>query len=259
MLLLYWTQNLAGFEWTWMNFIKPVLDLLISIGSSISNDSIKLFAATFEYKYFVALIILAGIYLLINGIEKLLETLKDIFDNGYRATKKIQEKILNKNLKTKNTLEQKALKKYNIYVSTGVKKKFSHLENAINIDEQNIQMNKFLIEKTGVSPVSYENGFLYSFEDFDSIDKNLEVFFKLLNSDSPLNYYVSVQVLTKKCSEDEELFKKLISLKFENKITMTSEAAYRYRFNDFHMYGTSQLGLFQKEDETFEVHEFIKI
>jgi hypothetical protein len=235
------------------------LDALISVGSSISNDSIKLFAAEFEYKYFVALIILAGIYLLINVIEKLLEVLKEAWENGYRATKKIQEQMFNKNLQTKNSLEQKALKKYDIYISTTLKKKFSHLEKSINIDEQNIQMNKFLIEKTGASPVSYENGFLYSFEDFNSIDKILELFFKIINSDTPLNYYVSVRILTNKSLESEELFKKLISLKFENKITMTSETAYRYKFNDFHMYGTSQLGIFQKGDKTFETHEFIKI
>ena len=37
-----------------------------------------------------------------------------------------------------------------------------------------------------------------------------------------------------------------------------SNVVYRYKFVDNPKYETSQLGLFQKGDDTFEVHEFIE-
>jgi hypothetical protein len=40
---------------------------------------------------------------------------------------------------------------------------------------------------------------------------------------------------------------------------MLSNTHYRYKFNNGHKYGTSQLGLFQKENDTIEVFEYIEI
>ena len=117
-------------------------------------------------------------------------------------------------------------------------------------------MNKFLIEKTGVSPIPYEGGFLYAFDNFASVDSVLENFFKLIKSNAPLDYIICIQILGNDLVKEEAQLKKLISLRFMNKISACSDTAYRYKFNSSHRYETSQLGLFQKDNDTFEVHEF---
>ena len=50
----------------------------------------------------------------------------------------------------------------------------------------------------------------------------------------------------------------LKSLKILNKIVSFADTAYRYSFNIDKGYAVSQLGLFQKEETTFEVHEYVK-
>ena len=41
-----------------------------------------------------------------------------------------------------------------------------------------------------------------------------------------------------------------------NKITTLANTVYRYNFNENQRYETSQVGLFQKGNDCFEVHEF---
>ena len=126
-----------------------------------------------------------------------------------------------------------------------------------DIDKHNIMMNKFLMEKLNVSPKKYMEGFLYSFSDFEHIDDVLEYFFKVINSDAPLKYYVCVQLLDNSEKEQKELFEKIINLKIENKIVMSANTAYRYDFNQSQKYEKTQIGVFQSGDKTFEVHQFI--
>lgn len=259
MLLLYWIQNLTGGHWGWMGLFAPILDYFIHVGEIISSDSIKLFEAVFEYKYMIAVILFILLYAVVHFEIIGLEVLERGYSNGRQLAKKIEEDAFNQALKLKNSSEQSRLRKYDIYIETSIKKKYTNKEFNINIKEQNKIMNKFLMEQTGVSPQVFDNGFLYSFNDFNHIDKILQVFFKVINSDTPLNYTVCVQVLGANLNKEKEQLKKLIGLKFENKISMASDTAYRYKFNAFHRYGVSQLGLFQKENDTFEAHQFIEI
>lgn len=259
MLLLYWIKNLAGLDWPWLSFISPILDFFLSIGEAISKDSWVLLGAVFEYKYMWALFILLALYYLANLSIYLTEAVEQLFDNGKKVVKKIEEKNFNKNLEKDLSKEQLAIKNYFVYVGTSIKKKYAHLELNINFEEQNKIMNKFLIEKLNVQPSLYKNGFLYSFSDFNSIDTVLDVFFKLLKSNSQLNYNICVQIYSNDKAIEMKNLDKLIDLKFENKISTLSDTVYRYKFNKFHKYGTSQLGIFQHGETAVEAHEFIEI
>ena len=114
-------------------------------------------------------------------------------------------------------------------------------------------MNKFLIEQTSILPEVFENGFLYKFSDFENIDKILDIFFKVLKSNAPIDYYISVHSYEKSFETEKEIFKKLISLGLVNKISMYSQTAYRYSFNKTQKYETVQHGVFQKDGGTFEI------
>lgn len=259
MLLLYWTKNLANFDWGWMAFISPLLDMFIEKGRVISDGSITLFEAVFEYKYFWAMVIMGVLYAVVHFLVIAVEATSNAFSEGHKVVKRLEEKHFNEGLQKVQNDEQTAIKKYRIFISTSVKKKFSHLSSNINLEEQNKSMNKFLMEKLSTIPAQYEDGFLYSFADFNSIDAVLAVFFKLLKSNSPLDYIICVQIQTGNHAAEQEELKSLIDLKIENKISMMSNTAFRYKFNKFHRYGTSQLGMFQKGNNTVEVHEFIEI
>ena len=116
-------------------------------------------------------------------------------------------------------------------------------------------MNKYLVKKTGVVPEIYEGGFLYHFSDFDSIDETLKVFFALLSADAPLDYQICVQAYTEK-KFDKDSLNLLIALKLYNKITLSSETAYRYNFNNSQRYKLSKEGVFQKDGAVVDVSCF---
>ena len=126
------------------------------------------------------------------------------------------------------------------------------------MEEQNQIMNKFLSEKTGVLPIKYGNGFLYSYENFNKVDWVLKFFFRLIHSEAPINYVISVRIIKGDEYSDKELFNKLIELKLLNKISMLAEVAYRYTYNPLRGYDTTQVGIYKMDNNDFEVHEFIE-
>ncbi len=258
-LLLYWVETLIGAQWDWLNFIRPILVSFVKTGASFTDGSIYLFDAKFEYKYFIALILFLAVYYFDNLLILASAKLEELYCDSRNAVKKYQEDSLNIQLAQQHNIEQKRLKRFQIYVSTKIKKKYSHQEQHINIEEQNDIMNKFLIEKTGTNPTIYENGFLYTFEDFETADNVLKHFFKLIKSSAPLDYIICVQILGANPEREIMQLKELASLNFINKITMLSDTMWRYRHKKAHRFGTSQVGLFQKGQEIFEVHEFIEI
>ena len=85
----------------------------------------------------------------------------------------------------------------------------------------------------------------------------LDVFSKLNQSKAPLDFLICLQIIESNTSVDE--LNTLIELKIMNKITTLANTAYRYKYNENQRYKTSQVGLFQKGENTFEVHEFINI
>ena len=161
MLILYWIQDLTGGNWAWMSFISPVLDFLLDVGKAVWPGHMMLFAAVFEFKYLVALIVLGGLYALAHFGYIGLTALEDWFNDSCRFVRKIQEDQFNKSMEKKCISEQKNLKRYQIYVEAQVKPKFAHREYNINMDEQNQIMLKYLIDKTNTCPDKFENGYLF--------------------------------------------------------------------------------------------------
>ena len=252
--LLHWIEHLLNTSWGWMNFFRPLFEYFINMGQSIGDGSIMLFAAIFEFKYFWALVILALVYGFIHLCFLFVGLLEKLCIAQHNMAKKIEQNNLNKNFAKIQTNEQLKLQKYFVYI--GVEKKKDVLAN-IDMEEQEKQMNKFLIGKTGISPEKFENGFLYNYTKFDYIDHVLDTLFKILNSDAPVDYQIIIMMHEDDMEKEGERLKKLISLKFMNKVSALSNVTYRYRFVKTPHYKTSLLGMFQGNNGTFEVHEFL--
>ena len=251
MLLLYWIQNLTHAKWEWLGFIVPFLDWLIHLADSICSFSFNFFGALFEFKYLGGIIILIGMFYFMNFVIMLTE----LMEAGYKSTrdlyKQTEERAMNKKLQDSIAREEKRINKYTVTIHTTVKPKFSHKGMNVDIEKQNQMMNDFIKQKLGVTPMLFENGFMYMFEDFNRIDEILEVLFKVLHGSTPIDYAICIQ-----SGDNLRQLRKLISLKNYGKITMAADTSYRYRFNETHRYQTSQLGIFQNKDTTIEVHEF---
>lgn len=254
MLLCYWVQNITGADWAWLGFMKPFLDGLLEFTNSIYSVTFDLWGAKFEFKYFSAVIILtAGVYLM-NLFIILLNIAEGAYKSAHFVAKKTQEAIFNKELKVNITREEKKIKRYAVLIKTQLKKKYAHAELNVNLDEQNKLMNKFISEKTAVKPMMMNGGFLYEFIDFDKIDTVLDILFKVLHSNAPIDYAICIQ-----SGDDIEQLKKLSSLNHFGMVSMAADTAYRYKYNETHRYQTAQVGVFQNGDRTLEVHEFKEI
>ena len=256
MLLMYWIENLAGYNWAWLNIFSPLIKPFINIGAAITKESVKLFVATFEFKYFIALILYLAIYFIAHLAFIGLCSLEEIYEEGRKKIKKAQEDMFNATLEQTYTNQQKRIKRFDIYVEPILKQNINTKLSNISLEEEARVMNKFLISKTGVAPKRFGKGFLYSFTPFDDIDETLDIFSKLFTSDVPLDYIICVQSYD--TGIEIEALKKLIDLKFINKIAAWSDTVFRYSFNDNCKYETSQLGLFQIGEKTNEAHQFIK-
>lgn len=254
MLLFEWVEHLLNTNWAWLNFIRPLLNSVLKMSESINKGSINLLGALFEFKYGIALIIFTVIYYVINGLIFLNSLLEKIVINTQTLCKKIEEDRFNKSLQEDINKKQRQIKKFSIVIKTKAKQKFKHQEINVDISEQNVLMNKYIMEKLSVIPKEFNGGFLYEFHDFNQIDSVLEIMFKVLKSTAPIEYAISVQV-----NNNYTLLEKLMSLDYYGKIIMSSDTSFRYQFNSLHKYETSQVGIFQNGDQTVEVHEFKEI
>ena len=235
MLVCYWVQNLTNADWTWLGFIKPFLDGLLELANSIYSVSFDFFGATFEFKYFSAIIILVALIYLMNLCILLSNIVEGAYKSAHFVAKKTQEAIFNKGLQENITRQEKKITKYSVLINTKLKK-------------------KYITEKTSVKPMILDGGFLYNFSDFDKIDTVLDVLFKVLHSNTPITYAICIQ-----SGNDLEQLKKLATLNHFGTVSMAADTAYRYKYNETHRYQTSQIGLFQNGDRTLEVHEFKEI
>ena len=254
MLLFEWVEHLLNANWTWLNFIRPLLNSVLKISESINKGSTDLLGALFEFKYVIALIIFTIIYYAINGLIFLNSSLEKIVTNTQTLCRKIEEEKFNKSLQEDINKKQRLIKNFSIAIKTKAKQKYKHQEINIDLNEQNLLMNKYIMEKLSVMPKEFNGGFLYEFRDFNEIDSVLEIMFKVLKSTAPIEYAISVQV-----NNNYTLLEKLMSLDYYGKIIMLSDTSYRYEFNPFHKYESTQIGIFQNGDQTMEVHEFKEI
>ena len=75
------------------------------------------------------------------------------------------------------------------------------------------------MEKTGITPEKFQQGYIYKFNDFETIDKTLDILNKVLQTKTPLDYIISVHVYQKSFSDQFDTLLKLISLELINKIS----------------------------------------
>ena len=258
MFILYWIQNLTGKTWHWFEPMNFFFDFLVLIGKKVSTGSMMLFDAVFEYKFFIALLILIVLYTLSHVAYVIINILEDCFNSCMRGVRKFKENSFNKSLEVQNNIEQKKIKRYQIYIETFVKPKFAHREFNVDLKEQNKILLEHLRSKVNVMPEIFESGFLFTFDNFNQIDFVLDVFSKLFESKAPVDYLVCVQITGVDLKKEISQLKTLIKLKSLNKITTMADTAYRYDFNELQTYITSQLGVFQKDNASFELFQFIR-
>lgn len=257
-LILYWVNNTANFNWSWLDIISPTLDTTLALGHKICPISFEVWGTTFELKYVSALFLLLAAALLTELLSVGVDAIKNIYLSSRFLLRRNEEKIVNEGLKNDMIRRQKSMTKYFVVINTYEKERSVYQQQTnIDMNEQNNIMNKFIIEKTDVQPKHFEGGFLYEFNNFEKIDQVLETLFKVVNSKAPINYTVCIQIGTGTPRIDKDLLKTLIKLKYLGKIYMGSDTTYRYSYNSHRHYETSQIGLYQDgERGTMEVHEF---
>lgn len=257
MLLLYWINNLAGYNWKFLNFIVPLLDFYLDLGERIFNGTTQLFAATFEHKYAGAIVVIGLIYLFVQILYWITDFAQNVYEEGRKFIHKIEEDSLNKSLAKVQLKEQNTIKFFQIFVSVRAKSKLLLRGQNIDLEEQKQILYKYLIEKTGVSPDSFEEGVVFTFK-IDDIDNILDIFSKLPESNAPVDYLICIQVQNENKAVSLDKIKILSNLEIYNKVIMLTETLYRYNFNKNCRYESSQLGIYQKNNKNFEVHYFVK-
>ena len=252
--LLCWIENIIKAQWNWLNWIKPTIDSLLNFMNNIYSFSFSAFGTVFDLKYLNTVILLLIIILISKLLLKMIENLEYFYYDKHILFKKEKEKIFNRQLIHNVEIEEKRITKYKVFISTKISKKFSHKEIHVDLDEQNKLMNEFIYSKTLVKHMTFNDGFLYNFDDFDHIDSVLDVLFKVMKSEAPLDYLVCIQA-----GDDLAQLQRLSDLKLFGQIVTCADTVLRYKFNKSHRYATKNVGIFQKENGTVEVHEFNKI
>ena len=249
--LLYWIEHLISANWHWLDFIRPFFKSILDFSSSICDSSFYLFKALFEVKYFISLLIFViAVYILKSAIDGIYE-IERIYGNTRIAVIKANEKQINDKLYQEQKKQEEHLNYYIVIIYTQLKKKASHTELSIDLEEQNKLMNDFIKKETGTEYVQFERGFMYQFRDYNNIDKILDILFKVIHSEAPLDYAICIQI-----EKDLRKLNKLVDLKQFGKITIAADTAYRYNFNTSHRYKTLPVGIFQNDNGTMEIHEF---
>ena len=180
--------------------------------------------------------------------------LQDTYEYAHLLHKKSVENNFNKKLKNVVIKEEKKIKSYQVFINTKIKKKFSHKELNVDINHLNNLMNDYIHEKTGETYLSFKSGFLYTFNDFEKIDNTIDVLFKLINDNSPIEYSISLQ-----CGDNLKQLAKVASFEIYNKIIFAADTLLRYKVNKTHRYQTLNIGIFQCGKGSIELHEFQKI
>lgn len=252
--VLYWLETILNVKWNWLNFIKPTLDIILDFANKIFPFSIDAFGTVFDIKFITAIIVLLFLMIVLRLFVEWIFNLEYHYNNLHNIHKKAVEKSFNKALTNEIINEEKKITKYMILINTKLQKKFSHKELNIDISEQNHIMNKYIFKKTRMRYLEYNDGFLYYFDDFNKIDNVLDVMFKILDTQSLLDYSVCIQ-----SGNDLTQLSRLADLQYYGKIIFCADTLLRYKCNKSHRYGTQNVGIFQKEFGTMEVYEFHKI
>jgi len=247
---LNWIETIIQAHWTFLDFLRPIMNVVLDFSNTILPLSFNAFGTTFDIKYITAVFLLLITTFICRKILNFLLDLEVDYHNLHIKVKKHNEKNFNKHLTCKIEEREVKINKYMVLINTQWNKNHFKKESD-SMGEQNNLMNNFIFGETGVKYSIFNNGFLYKFDNFKNIDNTIDILFKLINSDAPLDYAISVQI-----GENLPSIKKLSDLKAFNKIIMSAETLYRYNLNKEKKYNTENVGVFQQNDKTLEVHEF---
>lgn len=254
-LTLYWIETAINADWKWLNFIKPVLNNIIYLSKEILPLKLHELVERFNSGFIVAIALIIVLMVLIKYIFEKADLLQIHYEKMHISHKLYSEKAFNKKLEKNLDKEQDKISKYMVLVNTKIKKKYLHLEIKIDAEEQNKLMNDFIFSKTEAKYQMFNGGFLYYFDDFNQIDEILTVLFKLIKSPStPLDFAICIQ-----SGDDLDQIETLSNYKSFGKIIMSPDTLLRYRHKKAHKFGTTCVGVYQKEEDTIEVHEFQEI
>lgn len=254
MMTCYWIENIVNANWIWLNVFKSALNQIIDFTNNIIPFAGNVFGRAFDSKILVSSILLILLILVSKYFLNILQDLKSSYEDIYNAYKLNTERNFNNKLSKNISKEQIKISKYMVLINTKIKKKFSHAELNINIDEQNKIMNDYIFSKINTQYQNFNGGFLYYFDDFNKIDDILTILFTIIKSSSPLDYAICIQI-----ENDLDKIKKLADLQNIGKIIMNADTLLRYKHNKAHKFGTTCVGVYQQEEETLEVHEFQEI
>ena len=247
---LYWFMNLLEADWAWFRFMKPPLDFILDLADSLYSSSFDFWGKTVEIKYFVAVIALLIIAFSLKFINIVVEFIQDIYESAHLKFKKMQELSMNLELKEKSESKERQTTKFFLYIQTKSASKYASTIKDNLLEEQTKVMNKFLSDKTGVKPEKIWDGYIYSFNNIEKIDRVLDLLFKIKNTDAPIHYLMCIQA-----GESIQQLRKLAGLQNGGKITIAADTLYRYNMMRDHEYVTSNVGIFQNGENTLEVHE----
>ena len=258
LILIYWIKNLAKHNWQWLDFANPFFDSIIGFCGTITEASINLCGANYEYKYFIAIAIMIVIYYALSKISDSTLIIEDKYDDIRRVVKKNLENDFNVDLEKKNLKNFEKNTQYKIYLSARVKSKLEKTVNNAVVNEKIKEAKQYIINNTHATPINYGEGFLFSYSDFNKIDDVIKVYLNLIENDSTLKYTICVQTYDSTQSFDINSLKDLICLNIENKITMLLNVAYKYKFNTNKNYAIKPIGLYSKNNTNYDVYEFTK-
>ena len=254
LLIVYWIQNVLSADWGFVSIFSSTLSSIVDTASMISNEKKEFLGAVLEYKYIYALVLCVLAYYILNFLQMVIEKAENTYSGVRDFCIKREEDLYNNSLNEQNLLEQIKIKKYQIYVAAQAKKGIDE----INMEEETKAINKKIIAATSTIPVQYQDGFLYSFNDFSHIDSVIACLREILFTKRRFNLIICVQIFSNNNVTEQEQLDKLIKLKMENKIITMSDTQYRYSYNKNQKYNLSQLGVFQSDKGTFEVFEFVE-
>lgn len=258
MLILYWIQILTSSAWGWFKIFKPVLDFVLHIASLIYSGSENIWGVVFEYKYLIVIAIFLIIYKVMDFIINFLFFLEDLYRDGCRKFNQFELDRYNKSFQKQQLEEQLKIKHYMIYVEALPKSQKKMQEFQIDLEAIRKDLLKHLIDKIGTCPEKYCDGFLFKFLSVHDIDKVIGILQKLPKVSSPVDYVMCVEIMDSDFQSSMEKLTQLVSLKILNRVITMADTVYRYDFNSSKNYKVSSLGIYKKDDLTFEVYEFLE-
>ena len=255
MITLYWIQGAMNASWRWVNFFAPVLDSIVTTSNKIFTFKLYFGDSFLDLTNIKAIIFLLMLILAIYLLDILTGKIEEFCDDIYRTCKKVNEDLFNKQLAHKVSKEEKQLNRYMFYVQIRLKSQIlaNRFIKNINIEEQKQLVHKYILDRITVDAhTNYLDGVLYYMRDFNKVDGVVDVLKQIPNLSEFCDYLCCVQI-----SEDITRLNRIIGIQSWGKITISADTLLRYNYNKCQRYKTSNVGIFQSNGTTIEIHEFV--